>query len=136
MKKLPFLILIFLLFFLCACNTQPSYEEGYDEGYFVGYDEGYYYGYEDGVSDGKVYGFEDGVEYSIKEVSSIIDYELHDISSYIYNKYGIYPDSAVNRLEDAEYLSDNEYYSALYAVDEYISKVETLLNELEELNIC
>ena len=139
MRKVILFLSFLLCALLCACHTQPSHS--YEDGLSDGYADGYYVGYDEGVSDGfeegKYWGYEDGLDQASGRISYIAEELFSDIDRSINKKYDMYPDQAVNILDD--YLHGGEYseekvFSALYAIEEYICGVYDAKHSLMNLD--
>lgn len=123
MKKLAAIIAVLIaLSSLSACGR--TYEDGYAEGEHMGYGEGYLNGYFAGVEEAQ------------NDIAFFVEDDLSSIADDIKDKFGIYPEKAMqilaNYADDPEAISDEDLYKAIWALDMYFYRSREVIKGIED----
>lgn len=129
-------IAVAVLFTLVICLLSCSYEGTYDDGYEDGYDDGRDYGWYDGYDEGYSEGYWEGVAEAQHDIANFVDDDLWSLEWDIEHEYGTFPEDALqiltNYIDDPDSISEEELYTAIYAIRSYYFASQKIPSNIED----
>lgn len=133
------LVMLILSTVFSSCSSQSAYDEGYADGYDDGYSDGEFdmqLEVEDSILAGYDTGYYDGIAEAQHDIAVRVEDDLSSIAWDISDKYGLFPDEALQILSNYADVPDEvdkeELNDAIWAICRYYYDSNEIINNIDD----